>query len=96
MGFIKFDILGLSTLKMIEGAVYHILKKQGNPDPTFEDIKKFYDKNLHPESINLKDRKVYENIFWKGKWAGIFQFAEKEHRTFVREQSQRTLLISLP
>ena len=27
MGFIKFDILGLSTLKMIGGAIYHILKR---------------------------------------------------------------------
>ena len=27
MGFIKFDLLGLATLKMIEGAVTHILKR---------------------------------------------------------------------
>ena len=95
MGFIKFDILGLSTLKMIEGAVYHILKKQGNPDPTFEDIKKFYDENLHPESINLKDRKVYENIFGKVSGLAYFSLLKKERRTFVREQSQRTLLTLL-
>jgi len=92
MGFIKFDILGLSTLKMIEGAVYHILKKQGNPDPTFDDIKKFYDKNLHPESINLKDKKVYENIFWKGKWAGIFQFAEKGAQNFCKRAKPKNII----
>jgi len=84
MGFIKFDILGLSTLKMIEGAVYHILKKQGNPNPSFEDIKKYYDKHLHPDKINLNDKKVYENIFWEGKWAGIFQFAEKGAQNFCK------------
>ena len=92
MGFIKFDILGLSTLKMIEGSVYHILKKQGNPDPSFEDIKKFYNENLHPDSINLKDKNVYENIFWKGKWAGIFQFAEKGAQNFCKRTKPKNII----
>jgi DNA polymerase-3 subunit alpha len=92
MGFIKFDILGLSTLKMIEGAVYHILKKQGNPNPSFEDIKKFYNEKLHPEKINLKDKKVYENIFWKGKWAGIFQFAEKGAQNFCKRAKPKNII----
>ena len=36
MGFIKFDILGLSTLAMIDGAIRHILKREHDiEDPTF-------------------------------------------------------------
>ena len=93
MGFIKFDILGLSTLKMIEGAITHILRrKEGVENPTFEDIKKFYDKNLHPEKINLGDKKVYKNIFWKGTWAGIFQFTEKGAQKFCKRAKPKNII----
>ena len=77
MGFIKFDILGLASLRMMEGAIKHVLKRHyDNPDPSFDDIRKFYKEKLHPKSIDLGDQKVYKNIFQKGKWAGIFQFTE--------------------
>jgi DNA polymerase-3 subunit alpha len=29
---------------------------------------------LHPDVLDLDDKKVYRNIFQKGKFAGIFQF----------------------
>ena len=93
MGFIKFDILGLSTLKMIEGAVTHILRRHhGIKNPTFNDVKDYYDKHLHPEKINLKDQKVYKNIFWKGKWAGIFQFAEKGAQYFCKRTKPKNII----
>jgi DNA polymerase-3 subunit alpha len=85
MGFIKFDVLGLSTLKMIEGAIYHILRRHhGIENPTFKDIKQFYDKNLHPDVMDFDDQRVYENIFHKGKWAGVFQFTEAGAQNFCR------------
>jgi len=93
MGFIKFDILGLSTLKMIEGAIGHILKRHHNiPNPTFKDVKNYYDENLHPEKIDLNDQKVYENIFHKGKWAGIFQFTEEGSQKFCRKAKPRNII----
>ena len=58
MGFIKFDILGLSTLRMIEGAISHILKRhKGVEEPTFDDIKEFYNEHLHPDTIDLNNPK---------------------------------------
>jgi len=85
MGFIKFDVLGLSTLKMIEGAIYHILRRHhGIENPSFTDIKEFYDKNLHPDVMDFGDQNVYENIFHKGKWAGVFQFTETGAQNFCR------------
>lgn len=93
MGFIKFDILGLSTLKMIEGAITHILRRHhGIDNPTFEQVKEYYDEKLHPERINLNDKKVYENIFWKGKWAGIFQFAEKGAQYFCQRTKPKNII----
>jgi len=93
MGFIKFDILGLSTLKMIEGAISHILKRHHDiEEPSFEQVKEYYDKNLHPETINLNDSAVYKNIFQKGKWAGIFQFTEKGAQTFCKRVKPKNII----
>lgn len=75
LGFIKFDILGLETLDMIETCIYHILKRHHNiSEPTFTEIRKYYDENLHPDILNTDDQNIFENIFHKGRWAGIFQF----------------------
>jgi len=77
MGFIKFDLLGLSTLRMIEGAISHILRRHhGIENPEFSDILDYYNKNLHPDMIDLDDQRVYKNVFHEGNWAGTFQFTE--------------------
>lgn len=93
MGFIKFDILGLSTLKMIEGAIGHILKRHhGVENPSFDEIKEYYNAHLHPEKIDLDDQNVYENIFHKGKWAGVFQFTETGAQKFCRKVKPRNII----
>ena len=44
LGFIKFDILGLASLRMVEGCIRHVLQRHyGVQDPTFEDIKRWYE-----------------------------------------------------
>jgi len=85
MGFIKYDLLGLSTLKMMEGCIEHILRRHhGVESPTFSDIKKYYDDIIHPDVIDLDDKKVYKNVFHRGKWAGMFQFTEKGAQGFCK------------
>ena len=74
LGFIKFDILGLETLKTFEDTIERILINEGNRKPTFEDIKAWYNANLHPSVLDMKDQVVYEGVFHEGKYAGIFQF----------------------
>ena len=93
MGFIKFDILGLSTLKMIEGAIGHILKRHhGVENPTFEQIQEYYNNHLHPDKIDLNDKQVYKNIFHKGKWAGIFQFTEAGAQNFCTKAKPNNII----
>ena len=92
-GFIKFDILGLASLRMIEGAIRHILKRHhGNLEPTFEEVKDYYEEHLHPDKINLNDQDVYKNIFHKGKWAGVFQFTEKGAQDFCKRAKPRSII----
>jgi DNA polymerase-3 subunit alpha len=85
MGFIKFDILGLASLRMVEGAIERILQRHHDiKKPTFEQIKAFYNEHLHPDKIDLSDSKVWKNVFHKGKWAGIFQFTETGAQSFCK------------
>ena len=93
MGFIKFDILGLATLRMMEECIRRILERHhGVESPTFADIKEYYDQNLHPDVIDLDDQEVYENIFHEGKWTGIFQFAEKGAQKFATRVKPRSIV----
>jgi len=93
MGFIKFDVLGLSTLKMIEGAIGHILKRHhGIKSPTFEEIQQYYNDKLHPDKIDFADNQVYTNIFHKGKWAGIFQFTEPGAQLFCKKAKPKNII----
>ena len=93
MGFIKFDILGLASLRMMEDAIRSILRRHhGVRKPTFADVKKYYQETLHPDVINFDDQKVYENIFHKGKWAGIFQFTESGAQNFCVSAKPRSII----
>jgi DNA polymerase-3 subunit alpha len=93
MGFIKFDILGLASLRMMEGAIRHILKRHHDIDkPTFDDVKNYYDTKLHPETIDLNDQKVYKNVFHKGRWAGIFQFTEGGAQDFCKKAKPKSII----
>jgi DNA polymerase III subunit alpha len=93
MGFIKFDILGLATLRMMEDAIERILQRHhGVENPTFVDIKKYYDENLHPDVINLNDKEVYKNIFQAGKWMGIFQFTEKGAQGLAKRAQPKSII----
>jgi DNA polymerase-3 subunit alpha len=93
MGFIKFDILGLSTLRMIEDAIERVLKNHlGVEEPTFDDVKEFYNNKLHPDVMNFNDQSVYQNIFHEGKWAGIFQFTEVGAQAFCKNAKPKSLI----
>jgi DNA polymerase III subunit alpha len=83
MGFIKFDLLGLSTLKMMEGCIEHILRRHhGVENPTFTQVRDYYEEKLHPDKMDMHDASIYENIFHSGKWAGVFQFTEPGAQQF--------------
>ena len=93
MGFIKFDLLGLSTLEMIEGCISKILQREYNiENPSFEQVKKWYDENLHPDTIDLNDQKVYKNIFHKGKFVGVFQFTNEGAQKFCKRAKPENII----
>jgi DNA polymerase-3 subunit alpha len=93
MGFIKFDVLGLETLSIMEKTIEHILRRHhGIKKPTFDLIKEYYSKHLHPDVIDFSDNKVYENIFHAGKWGGVFQFTEVGAQNFCRKVKPNNII----
>lgn len=71
--FIKFDILGLETLRLIERAIELILIKGGNQKPTFADIRSWFENHMSLGKIDLNDQSVYKYVYHEGRFPGIFQ-----------------------
>ena len=85
-GFLKFDILGLGTLRMFENCIRKIIKKeQGIKHVPFSMIREWFFKKLHPDNNKLDDMKVYENVYWNNSYAGVFQFVKKNVQNFMAE-----------
>lgn len=70
MGFTKFDVLSIATLKIIHCCLELISQRTG------KDVDDLYD-NIRSKNMNLNDEKIMENVFWNGNFAGVFQFTEK-------------------
>ena len=51
-----------------------------------------YNENLHPDKIDFDNQDVYENVFHKGRWAGIFQFTEAGAQNFCVNAKPRSII----
>lgn len=91
-GLIKFDFLGLSTLRIIHRTIELILKSQGNQNPSMEDVYKFYNENLHPDIIDPKDQKVFNYVYKQGNFPGIFQFSETAAQSFCKKAQPESIV----
>lgn len=93
MGFVKYDILGLDTLRMFETCIDLILKRHYNiSNPEFSDIVRFYNENLHPDVIDFNDQKVYHKVFRKNLFPGIFQFGKEGIQKFGNDVNPEKLM----
>lgn len=92
-GWIKFDLLGLETLRIIERAIELILqRREGVKKPTFTQVKDWFDRHMDPEVIDLNDQKVYENVYHAGRWAGIFQATQRGAQQFFMQGKPRSII----
>ncbi len=90
-GFLKFDILGLGTLRMFEETIKKILIKQGNKNPSFQDIKDWYDQNLDSQNNNFDDINVYKHVFWNKHYHSIFQFVRPNTQAFMERMKPKSI-----
>ena len=90
-GFLKFDFLGLTLLKDVENCIRRILVKQGNPDPTFLDVKAFFDKHLNCRYVKQDDPAVWKHVYQEGRFVGVFQFTASGARKFCMQAKPNTI-----
>jgi DNA polymerase-3 subunit alpha len=90
-GFLKFDFLGLATLKMVEDSIRLILRNQGVENPTFDDINKFFDENINSRFHKMDDQKVWEYVYHDGRFVQVFQFTNTGARNFCVAAKPRSI-----
>ena len=81
-GIIKYDFLAIATLGFIRRCIESILEKKLGRDPTFDEINSFYTSNLHPDVVGNGEADVFEEVYQKGRFPGIFQFTQDNARKF--------------
>lgn len=92
LGFVKCDLLGLETLRIIQRCIELILQRhEGNAKPSFQDVKSWYDKRLHPDILDLNDQHVYEHVYAGGRWAGVFQVTQRGAQKFFERSSPKSV-----
>jgi len=70
LGLLKMDFLGLTTLSIVDDAL--------------KLIEAIHGVKLVMEDIPLDDQKTYEEIFWKGRTSGVFQFESSGMQDILR------------
>jgi DNA polymerase-3 subunit alpha len=91
-GWVKFDLLGLETLRIIERTIELILKrKKGYKDVTFGQIKYWFDHNMGNDVIDWDDQEVYK-VYEQGRWAGIFQCTNNGAQRLFQRAKPKSIL----
>jgi len=93
-GFIKFDFLGLTLLKDVENCIRSILIKTMDREPTFIEIRDWFDSHLNCRYVNQDDPKVWEHVYHQRRKVGVFQFTAEGARRFC-EDAKPTSIIEL-
>ena len=86
MGFVKFDVLGLANLVVIHEACRLVGRKEGidDKDPRYQGDDHPVFVRISRDNLNADDQEVLKHVFWKGNFAGIFQFSQKGIRKVAK------------
>ena len=85
MGFTKFDILSIATLKVIHYCLKLIALRTGRPIGELREM-------IRSKNMDLNDPKVMKHVFVDGNFAGIFQFTEKGIRRVAKNVKPDTFV----
>ena len=91
-GWVKFDLLGLETLRIMQRTIELILKrKKGYTDVTFGQVKYWFDHNMGNDVIDWNDQNVYK-VYEEGRWAGIFQCLTGDSKVTMADGTRKDLV----
>lgn len=92
-GWIKLDLLGLETLRLIERTAELILKRHHEiENPTFPQIRNWIEENLDPSILDLDDQKVYKYVYEDGHFAGIFQLTSGGAQKLFKKAKPKSII----
>ena len=77
MGLVKFDILGLATLNIIDATCRLISERTGR---SYEDVSS----EIDPKRMDFNDQRIMKTVFWEGNMCGVFQMTSHGMRKMVQ------------
>lgn len=95
LGWVKFDLLGLETLRIIRRAIELILRRhEGIENPTFDQVRAWFDKHMANEVIDFNDQKVYENVYHQAtkRTPGVFQLTSGGAQRLFQKAKPKNLV----
>ena len=95
LGWVKFDLLGLETLRIIRKAIELILQRHhGVKSPTFAEVKEWFDKNMAHEVIDFNDQRVYENVYHEAttRTPGVFQLTSAGAQKLFQKAKPKSIV----
>lgn len=84
-GFVKFDFLGLTLLKDVENCIRRILTRENGKEPTFLEIRDWFDEKLNCRFVEQDDPDVWKHVYHQRRKVGIFQFTAEGARRFCED-----------
>jgi DNA polymerase-3 subunit alpha len=92
-GWIKFDLLGLETLRIIQRTIELILhRKEGIEDPTFDQVYEWFNNHMDPKVLDMNDQHVYTHVYAEGRFPGVFQLANRGSRNLFRKAKPKSIV----
>jgi len=91
-GFIKFDFLGLTLLKDVENCIRRILTRENGKEPTFLEIRDWFDAKLNCRHVKQDDDKVWQHVYHQRRKTGVFQFTAEGARRFCEDAKPTTII----
>ena len=92
-GWIKFDLLGLETLRIIQRTIELILqRKEGIEEPTFEQVSEWFEAHMNPKVLDMDDQHVYKHVYAEGRFPGVFQLANRGSRNLFKKAKPKSIV----
>jgi len=92
-GWIKFDLLGLETLRIVQRTIELILqRREGIEDPTFAQVYEWFNNNMDPKVLDMDDQHVYKHVYEEGRFPGVFQLAGRGARNLFMKAKPKSII----
>lgn len=86
LGYCKMDVLGLSTLRVVQLCVEKVLEKELGRMPTFKEVKEWVKAHVSPTSLKKLDGSpMYKHVYEDGRFPCVFQFTSSGAQSFIQK-----------